>query len=91
MNIEIKKQLRDQGQDVDDRDIFKHYILPHFEGALEDLQGPFRTYAQYVRKYSMSERAHPYFHREYTSFLTFFSFWAYFFNSHTFFIMYYTL
>ena len=39
MNIEIKKQLRDQGQDVDDRDIFKHYILPHFEGALEDLQG----------------------------------------------------
>jgi hypothetical protein len=39
MNVEIKKQLRDQGQDVDDRDIFKHYILPHFEGALEDLQG----------------------------------------------------
>ena len=33
--------MRDQGQDVDDRDIFKHYILPHFEGALEDLQGTY--------------------------------------------------
>ena len=37
--IEIKKQLRDQNQDADDRDIFKHYILPHFEIGFDELQG----------------------------------------------------
>jgi hypothetical protein len=56
MNVEIKKQLRDQGQDVDDRDIFKHYILPHFEGALEDLQGTLRTYVSTVRTVCMNVR-----------------------------------
>ena len=35
---EIKKQLREQNQDADDRDIFKHYILPHFEIGFDELQ-----------------------------------------------------
>ena len=36
---EIKEQLRGHNQDADDRDIFKHYILPHFESSFDELQG----------------------------------------------------
>jgi hypothetical protein len=34
----IKMQLEQQGQQMNDEDVMRHFILPHFENALEELQ-----------------------------------------------------
>jgi hypothetical protein len=34
----IKMQLSQQGQDMPEEDVMRHFILPHFENAFEEAQ-----------------------------------------------------